>query len=344
MGRDRPKNVSLAGGARSQCRADGVGTRKRPLGEDRLPDAVRWLSSPEDLREIEIDLLVEAAGREAVAPWGQAALERGIDFAVCSTSAFCDEPLLQQLIASAESGGCKLLIPPGALAGVDALAAAAILPLESVNHRIIKPPQAWKGTIAEDLVALDELSAPATFFEGTAREAARRFPANANVAAITALAGIGLDRTQVSLVADPGAQGNRHHLAIRGDFGCLEVLDRKSPARDQSEIVRADGFGARAHDRESEQSPRLVGRASQADRGSRRRARGATFRARTRRPLALSSWRRPRRLRGRSSLAELGSPTTKEQTVPVPLAEAEAKHLLTANVTQRELARFVFLG
>lgn len=207
----------------------GVGTRKRPLGEDRLPDAVRWLSSPEDLREIEIDLLVEAAGREAVAPWGQAALERAIDFAVCSTSAFCDELLLQQLIASAESGGCKLLIPPGALAGVDALAAAAILPLESVNHRIIKPPQAWKGTIAEDLVALDELSVPATFFEGTAREAARRFPANANVAAITALAGIGLDRTQVSLVADPGAQGNRHHLAIRGDFGCLEVLIENRP-------------------------------------------------------------------------------------------------------------------
>lgn len=243
-GRDppRPLRIAFVGwGAIARRTADllsaraanvmlqGVATRRFPDGKDRLPDGVLWLPKPEALKALDLDLLIEAAGREAVEPWGHAALRRGIGYAVCSTSAFCDEAVLHRLVASAEAGGGRIHVPPGALAGVDGLAAAARLPLESVQHLIVKPPLAWKGTAAEAMVRLDELDEIRIFFEGSAREAARRFPANANVAAITALAGLGLDRTRVSLVADPGARHNRHQLIARGDFGRLEMTIENRP-------------------------------------------------------------------------------------------------------------------
>jgi aspartate dehydrogenase len=95
------------------------------------------------------------------------------------------------------------------------------------SHR--QAPCAWKGTPAEDLVDLDTLTSAHAFFRGSAREAARRFPANANVAAILALAGIGFERTSVALVADPATTQNCHHLTARGDFGTLNVMIENRP-------------------------------------------------------------------------------------------------------------------
>jgi aspartate dehydrogenase len=139
--------------------------------------------------------VVEAASRAAVEPWGLASVRHARAFGVCSTSAFTDDALLRRLVTDAECCGSQILVPPGALGGLDALAAAGRLRLDRVIHRIIKPPAAWRGTAAEELVDLGALTAAQAFFVGTARDAAPRFPANANVAVISALAGIGLDRT-----------------------------------------------------------------------------------------------------------------------------------------------------
>lgn len=193
------------------------------------PAGTRLITDPQDLSTLELDLVVEAAGREAVGIWGEAALVHAPAFAVASTSAFCDTALLDRLLATAEVNGSQLLIPPGALAGIDGIAAASLLPLEEVVHRIVKPPQAWRGTAAESLVALDGLTQATTFFSGPAREAASRFPQNANVAVISALAGIGLDRTRVELVADPAASGNGHQLSVRGAFGKLDLSIENRP-------------------------------------------------------------------------------------------------------------------
>jgi aspartate dehydrogenase len=166
--------------------------------------------------------------RPPVEPWGLEGLRCAPGFVVSSTSAFSDDAVLQRLVDEAERCG-KILIPSGALAGLDALAAASRLPLESVIHRIVKPPRAWKGTPAEDLVSLEELTSAYVFFHGSAREAASQFPANANVAAISALAGIGFERTSVELVADPSTTENCHHLTARGEFGLLNVLIENRP-------------------------------------------------------------------------------------------------------------------
>ena len=194
-----------------------------------IPPGAKLITAPDELAGLDLDLIVEAAGREAVGIWGEASLAHSPAFAVASTSAFCDDALLDRLIVAAESGGSQLLIPPGALAGIDGIAAASLLSLDEVIHRIVKPPAAWRGTSAESLIALDKIAEATAFFSGTAREAASRFPQNANVAVITALAGIGLDRTRVELVADPAAGGNGHQLSAHGAFGKLDITIENRP-------------------------------------------------------------------------------------------------------------------
>jgi aspartate dehydrogenase len=216
---DRKSNVTLV----------GIATRTPPRPDRELPDRARWLSTPSELREILPDLVVEAAGRSAVEPWGLESLRCSPAFAVSSTGAFSDDALLQRLLDQAELCGSQILVPAGAIGGIDALAAASRLPIESVTHRIIKPPVAWKGTYAESLVDLDALTQANVFFHGSAREAAARFPANANVAAISALAGVGFDRVKVELVADPLLSQNCHQISAKGDFGALTVTIENRP-------------------------------------------------------------------------------------------------------------------
>lgn len=205
----------------------GVGLRDAARARA-LPTKAVVLTDPATLAGLSPDLVVEAAGRSSVADWGRAALQAGSDFAVSSTSAFVDEQLFDELLALAKSRGAHLIIPPGALGGIDALAAAARLPLRTVRHEIIKPPAAWTGTKAENLCDLGGLTKACTFYEGSARAAADAFPQNANVAVISALAGIGLDRTTIALVADPGTQLNSHTVSAEGDFGRMEIrLDNR---------------------------------------------------------------------------------------------------------------------
>ncbi|MCC5987566.1 MAG: aspartate dehydrogenase [Pararhodobacter sp.] len=210
------------------ARIVAVGLR-RPGPRPGLPAGAQVITDPAELAASRADLVVEAAGRESVAPWARAALAAGTDFAVSSTSAFTDAALLDELTALARQTGARLLVPAGALGGVGALASAARMGLERVEHRIVKPPRAWAGTEAEALCDLAALTVPAAFFTGTASEAALRFPQNANVALITALAGLGPERTMISLIADPGAVVNRHVITASGAFGALKLEIASSP-------------------------------------------------------------------------------------------------------------------
>lgn len=211
---------------------DGVvlaGVGLRPGSGAVLPDGVARIEGPEDLGAVAPALVIEAAGRAAVGPWGMAALAAGADYAPVSTSALTDAGLLAGLTDAARAAGRQVLIPPGALGGIDALAAAARLPMASVRHEIVKPPGAWKGTEAESLCDLGALTGPVVFWQGPAAQAAARFPQNANVAAISALAGIGMERTEVALVADPGAARNAHRVTAEGDFGTMRISLENRP-------------------------------------------------------------------------------------------------------------------
>ena len=206
-----------------------VAVRDHNRRRDDLPAGVRLISEPSELAELDLDMVIEAAGRDAVAVWGEAALRCAASFIISSTSAFCDDALLQRLVSVAEKAGSRIVMPSGALGDLGALTAASILPLKEVVHTIIKPPRAWRGTAAETMLDLEALEAASPFFEGSAREAADRFPQNANVAVISALSGIGLDRTRVVLVADPAASRNAHRVEASGAFGRLDLTLENEP-------------------------------------------------------------------------------------------------------------------
>jgi aspartate dehydrogenase len=194
-----------------------------------LPAGCRVLSSPGDLVGLDIGLLVEAAGRAAVPVWAEAGLRHCGCVAISSTSALCDDALLSRLLHVAQETGAQLVVPSGALGDIGALVAASTLPLDQVSHSIIKSPKAWRGSPAEELVDLAAVKDAVVFFTGTAREAAAQFPQNANVAVISALAGLGLDRTRMALIADPHISRNCHHVVATGAFGRLELRIDNEP-------------------------------------------------------------------------------------------------------------------
>lgn len=207
----------------------GVATIDTPEARATIPADIPFLASPNQLAALKPDLVVEAAGRAAIDHWAPAALAAAPAMIIASTSAFCDDALLPRLTAIAERHGSRILVPSGAIGGVDALAGAAVLGLDEVLHQIVKPPVAWKGTPAEKLIDLSGLTERKVFFSGTAREAAGQYPQNANATVVTSLAGIGIDKTRVELVADPAYQVNGHRIMARGAFGRMEIVLENNP-------------------------------------------------------------------------------------------------------------------
>lgn len=218
-------------GLLSESAVEVVAVAKRDLVEAcaALPPGAQLISDPAELASLAPDVVAEAAGMNSVADWGHAALEAGADFIVSSVSALADVDLLASLRAAALRTGAQVVIQPGALAGVEALAAARLMGISEVEHRIVKPPKAWKGTPAESLFDLDALTTVQELFSANAAETALAFPKNANVAMTSALAGVGPEATKVTLVADPAATTNRHELRAHGLFGRLDVVVANSP-------------------------------------------------------------------------------------------------------------------
>ncbi|TCT06175.1 aspartate dehydrogenase [Aquabacter spiritensis] len=220
---------AMAAALRPLLEAEGAAVAAvlaRPGSIDRiaaaLPAGTLVTADPAAFAAAAPDVAVECAGHAGLRQHGPACLAAGLDLVIASVGALADPATEADLRAAARTGG-RLVIPAGALAGLDALAAARHGGLESVRYVSRKAPRAWRGTAAQDLIDLDSIVEPTIFFEGNAREAALAFPQNANVVAAAALAGIGFTRTEVTLMADPDAAGNRHLLEAKGAFGDLSV-------------------------------------------------------------------------------------------------------------------------
>lgn len=182
-----------------------------------------FVSTIEELLQAQPDIVVECAGHSAVKKFGEKVLSAGIDFAVVSAGALADDAVYSSLVQAARENHATMYVPSGALAGIDGLTAARYAGLSHVSYTGRKPPSAWFGTPAEDVVDLSRLEGEEIVFSGNARDAALQYPKNSNVAAIVALAGMGFDKTEVNLIADSRVTENQHHIEVHAKSGDFEV-------------------------------------------------------------------------------------------------------------------------
>jgi len=135
-------------------------------------------------------IIAEVASQGAVSEYGERVLRSGVDFLIISIGGLADPTVLKRLKSAAQEGNSRILLPAGAIGGIDAIAAMRLGGLAAVRYRSRKPPAAWRGTPAEQAVDLAKLTGRTVLYQGKAGDAALRYPQNANVAATVALAGL----------------------------------------------------------------------------------------------------------------------------------------------------------
>jgi len=177
------------------------------------------------------DIVVEAASQDAIRSFGKSILEAGKDMMVMSVGALADGAFLSELLQAAAKKGCRIYVPTGAIAGVDAIRSVRHH-LDSVTLTTTKNPKALAGApfFETSKIRLDDIAKSTVVYEGAAAEAVRAFPANVNVAAVLSLAGFGVDRTKVRIVADPQATTNRHEIVATGSFGEIRITVDNVPS------------------------------------------------------------------------------------------------------------------
>ena len=218
---------------------DGILVRSRP-GTD--PGVPVWCDAREMIAA-EPDIVIEAAGHEALRAIGPAVVESGADLIVAAVGALADEKFSRELREAARDSA-RVIVPPGAVAGLDGLVAARTAGLERVTYSSYKPPYAWRGTLAERVIDLDHAEDEVVFFTGSAREAALRYPQNANVGAAVSIAGLGLDETRVRLISSRKIEDPLGVIEAEGAFGSFrfECLARASPANPKTSAITADSL------------------------------------------------------------------------------------------------------
>lgn len=183
------------------------------------------------------DVIVECAPAAVFRSVALPAVRAGRILMPLSVGALLEHPDLVEL---ARASGARILPPTGALLGLDAVRAAAEGTIHAVRMVTRKPPAGLAGApyLVERGIELGALAAPLKVFEGTAREGARGFPANVNVAAALALAGIGPDRTRLEIWADPGLTRNTHTIEVEAEAASFTMTIANVPSADNPRTGR----------------------------------------------------------------------------------------------------------
>jgi aspartate dehydrogenase len=176
------------------------------------------------------DLIVEAATQAALRELGPAVLAAGKHLMVLSVGALVG--VLEDWARLAEKHGCRILVPSGAIAGLDGVKGAREGAIDAVTMETRKPPRGLAGApyIERHRIDLDAVTCETLIFEGSAADAVVAFPANVNVVAALSLAGIGPQRTRIKIYAVPGLARNQHRITVDGEFGTLRIEVENIPS------------------------------------------------------------------------------------------------------------------
>lgn len=179
----------------------------------------------------EADIVVEAAPAAVFEEIARAAIGRGRIFIPSSVGALLPR---MQLVEEAKRTGARIVVPTGALLGLDAVRAAAEGKVASVTIETRKPPRGLAGAPYLDQHGIDvaSITQARRVFKGNAFDAAAGFPANVNVAAALALAGIGPERTMVEIWADPAVTRNTHTIRVEAEAARLTMTIENVPSEE----------------------------------------------------------------------------------------------------------------
>jgi len=180
-------------------------------------------------------VVVEAASQQAVRDFAADVLAFGADLVCVSVGVLADGGLRERLARAATRGGARLLVPSGAVGGLDLLRAAAEAGLDEVVIEQRKPPR----MLLPDIEAAG-LTEARVVFDGPVSDVVAAYPKTTNLAAAVALAGLGFERTRAVVVADPSVRANRALLTARGAFGALSLrIDNVASANPRTSAIVA---------------------------------------------------------------------------------------------------------
>ena len=222
------------------------------LGKLATPPAVLPIEQLSEAADIVIECAPGRLLRSIVAPF----VTKGKTAIVLSAGALLDN---EDLIELAKQNGGQIVVPTGALIGLDAVTAAAVGTIHSVRMVTRKPVQGLAGApyVVENNIDIERITEPLRIFEGTAREAAKGFPANLNVAVALSLAGIGPDRTRLEIWADPTVTRNIHRVEVESDSARFSMSIENIPS-DNPKTGRITALSVIAYLRK-QRSPLRVG-------------------------------------------------------------------------------------
>lgn len=180
----------------------------------------------------DIDIVVECSNIEAAKTYALDVIKKK-DLMIISIGALADPSFGERIEQAAKSNGHRIYLPSGAIGGLDVLRAAKLAGgLDSVILTTRKP--------AHSLTA-EKMTAEQTLFEGPARDAIEQFPKNANVAIVLSLAGVGVEKTRVRIIADPAVTQNIHQITALGAFGEFEMTIKNNPSPDNPKTSQITG-------------------------------------------------------------------------------------------------------
>ena len=179
-----------------------------------------------------IDIVIECANIRAVNEYATQIIQQK-DLVLISIGALAKQSLYEELQTVSKLSGTKVYLPAGAIGGLELVKAANIMGgLHAVSLISRKPLVALSdGSLVDETV----------LFEGSAKDAIEKFPANANVAITLSLAGLGIEKTQVKIIADPAVGKNNHTIQVQGDFGeaTITIENNPSPTNSKTSYLTA---------------------------------------------------------------------------------------------------------
>jgi aspartate dehydrogenase len=191
----------------------------------KAPPAILPIDGLAEVADMVIECAPSKLVRSIVAPF----VSRGKTAVVLSAGALLEN---EDLIELARQNGGQIVVPTGALIGLDAMTAAAEGKILSVRMVTRKPVKGLVGApyLVQNNIDIERITEPLKIFEGSAREAAKGFPANLNVAVALSLAGLGPDRTTLEIWADPALTRNMHRMEVDSDSARFSMSIENIPS------------------------------------------------------------------------------------------------------------------